>query len=207
MSPRGLTRLRRGLSNQLSRPSGPAGRLVAVAMNRGNRGLNERAIELLDVQPGSRVLDLGFGGGLSFSALIARGATVVGVDRAHDMVDAARAKHHEDVEAGRLTVLVAEVEDLPLEDASLDRVLTINTVYFWRSLDAGLSELRRVLAPGGTLVIGIRDGSVMKQVSLEVFTLRSPQALAAGLGAAGYEEVAITTSPDGATHLVRATRT
>jgi ubiquinone/menaquinone biosynthesis C-methylase UbiE len=176
-------------------------------MNRGNRGLNERAIELLDVQPGSRVLDLGFGGGLSFSALIARGATVVGVDRAHDMVDAARAKHHEDVEAGRLTVLVAEVEDLPLEDASLDRVLTINTVYFWRSLDAGLSELRRVLAPGGTLVIGIRDGSVMKQVSLEVFTLRSPQALAAGLGAAGYEEVAITTSPDGATHLVRATRT
>jgi arsenite methyltransferase len=175
-------------------------------MNRGNRGLNDRAIGLLDVKPGSRVLDLGFGGGVTFPALLERGAAVVGVDRARDMVDAAKVKHRADVEAGRLTVLVGEVETLPLQDAALDRVLTINTVYFWQDLAAGLRELHRVLAPGGMLVIGIRDGSVMKQVSPDVFTLRSPGALAAALEAAGFEEVVVKTAADGATHLLRATR-
>ena len=76
-------------------------------MNRGNRDLNDRAIARLDVQPGSRVLDLGFGGGLTFAPLWSRGATVVAIDRAEDMVDAAQVRFAEAVAAGRLELHVA----------------------------------------------------------------------------------------------------
>ena len=174
-----LARLRRIVSDQLSRPSGRLGRVVAAGMNRGNRAFNTRAIERLDVRPGTRVLDLGFGGGLTFAPLLERGATVVGVDRAGDMVAAAAARHRETIEAGRLAVHAGEVQALPLEDASVDRVLTVNTVYFWPDLAPGLRELHRVTAPGGRVVIGIRDGAVMDRVDPAVFTCarrrRSPR--------------------------------
>jgi 2-polyprenyl-3-methyl-5-hydroxy-6-metoxy-1,4-benzoquinol methylase len=85
-----IPRVAAALSRQLSHPSGTAGKVVARLMNRGNRKLNDQAIARLDVQRGSRVLDLGFGGGLTFAPLWERGATVVAIDRAEDMVAAAR---------------------------------------------------------------------------------------------------------------------
>jgi SAM-dependent methyltransferase len=201
-----IGRVRAAISRQLSLPSGRAGRVVAALMNRGNRGLNDRAIALLDVRPGHRVLDLGFGGGLTFAPLLAAGATVVGVDRAADMVRAARGRHEDDVAAGRLALHAGDVLALPLEDASVDRVITVNTVYFWPDLPAALAEIRRVLAPSGRLVIGVRDGSVMRQVNLEVFTLRTPAELATALEDAGLAGVSVHSAPDGATHLIAADR-
>lgn len=175
-------------------------------MNRGNRGLNARAIDLLDVGADTRVLDIGFGGGLTFAPLLARGATVFGVDRAADMVEAAENRHRQAVAAGRLILRTAEVQDLPLEDAAVDRVLTVNTVYFWPDLDLALREVRRVLAPGGRLVIGIRDGSVMQQVSPEVFTLRTPEELRSATKAAGFSVVRVSSAPDRKTHLIHGVR-
>ena len=68
-----ISRVSAALSRQLSHPSGATGKVVARVMNRGNRKLNDNAIARLDVQPGARVLDLGFGGGLTFAPLWDRG--------------------------------------------------------------------------------------------------------------------------------------
>ena len=175
-------------------------------MNRGNRAFNARAIEALDVQPGTRVLDLGFGGGLTFGPLLECGATVVGVDRAEDMVAAAASRHRADVEAGRVAVHTGDVLALPLEDAAVDRILTVNTVYFWPDLAPAVRELHRVLAPGGRVVIGIRDGSVMEGVDPAVFTLRPPTEIATALEAAGFTAAKVDTAPDGTSHLIAGSR-
>jgi SAM-dependent methyltransferase len=201
-----IARLRRLLSDQLSRPSGLAGRLVARGMNRGNREFNARAIERLDVQPGARVLDLGFGGGLTFAPLLERGATITGVDRAPDMVEAARSRFGAEIAAGRIALYAGEVQALPLADASVDLVLTVNTVYFWPDLAPAFAELHRVLAPGGRIVIGIRDGSVMERVDKAVFTLRPPQEIAGALGSAGFTGAQVHSASDGKSHLISATR-
>lgn len=189
---------------QLSHPRGAGGRVIAAAMNRGNRDLNARAVDLLDVRPSSRVLDLGFGGGLTLSPLLNRAASVTGVDRAPDMVTAAASRHADEVAAGRLDLHVAEVLELPLRDGSVDRIVTVNTVYFWRDLPAAFAEVRRVLEPGGRLVVGIRDGSVMKQVTPDLFTLRSPAVLAQALSDAGFDAAQVVSASDGKTHLVTA---
>jgi arsenite methyltransferase len=197
-----IARLRRLVSNQLSRPTGLAGRVVAAGMNRGNRAFNARAIEALDVKAGPRGQDHGIGGGLTFGPLLERGATVVGVDRAEDMVAAAASRHRADVEAGRLAVHAGDVTALPLGDAAVDRVLTVNTVYFWPDLAPALRELHRVLAPGGRVVIGIRDGSVMERVDPAIFTLRPAHEIAAALEAAGFTAAEVQSAPDGASHLI-----
>lgn len=194
-----ITRLRAAISRQLSRPEGRAGRVVAALMNRGNSDMNNRAIDLLGVGAGDRVLDLGFGGALTFPTLLDRGAIVVGVDRSQDMVDAAARRHGDAV-----TVLQGDIAALPLGDDEIDAILTVNTVYFWPDLPVAFGELHRVLKPGGRLVIGIRDGSVMEQVTPGIFTIRTPGALEDALRAAGFGEVATDTAADGKTHLLTA---
>ncbi len=194
------------LSRQLSHPSGAGGRVIARLMNRGNRDLNQRAIAQLDVRQGDRVLDLGFGGGLTFPPLWERGATVVGIDRAEDMVAAARVRFAAEVAAGRLELHAGEVARLPLGDGAVDRVLTVNTVYFWPDLDVAFREIRRVLAPSGRLVVAIRDMAVMQRLDPKVFTLRRPDELAAALRDAGFAEPGVQTPPDRKTHLIVATR-
>jgi SAM-dependent methyltransferase len=198
--------LRAALSRQLSHPSGAGGKVVARLMNRGNRDLNDRAIARLDVRPGERVLDLGFGGGLTFPALWERGATVVGIDRSVDMVAGARARFAAEVATGRLELHAGDVGRLPLADASVDRVLTVNTVYFWADLVTALREIHRVLAPGGRLVVAIRDMVVMRGLDPAVFTLRKPDELAAALRDAGFAEAAVETPPDRKTHVILAMR-
>ncbi len=201
-----LSRLSAALSRQLSHPSGRAGKVVAGLMNRGNRELNDRVIAWLDVRQGDRVLDLGFGGGLTFAPLWELGATVVAVDRAEDMVAAARTRFADAVAAGRLEVHAGDVARLPVPDASVDRVLTVNTVYFWADLAAAFREVRRVLVPGGRVVVAIRDMAVMQRLDASVFTLREPEELAAALRDAGFVDVGVETPPDRRTHLVVATR-
>jgi ubiquinone/menaquinone biosynthesis C-methylase UbiE len=121
-------------------------------------------------------------------------------------VAAAAERESEAVAAGRLRVLAGDASAIPLQDDEVDRVLTVNTVYFWPDLDAGLREIRRVLAPGGRVVIGIRDLAVMQRLSQDVFTLREPAELRSALERAGFAETAVQTLSTGAAHLVTGVR-
>ena len=164
--------------------------------------MNMRAIELLDVGPDTRVLDLGFGGGLAIEMLLAGGARVTGVERASDMVAAAKTRHAAEIATDRLSILEGDVAALPLPDASVDRVLTINTIYFWRDLPPALGEIRRVLAPGGVVLIGIRDGSEMKTVSREIFTIRPAAEIAQALRDAGFSDTWVESPSDHKVHYI-----
>jgi arsenite methyltransferase len=205
MVPR-LMSLSERISRQLSHPSGAGGRLIARLMNRGNRAVNAAAIERLELKADDRVLDLGFGGGLALVPLLATGARVTGLDRATDMVTAAERAHQEAASTGRLALVAGDVMSLPFDDGAFDAVLSVNTVYFWRDLPAALREIRRVLAPGGRLVLGIRDPEVMRRVSRDVFTIRPPQEVADAATAAGFAAVRVDSPADQRVHLVVATR-
>jgi arsenite methyltransferase len=151
--------MRRRLAAQLGHPRGLLGRVVAWGLNRGNRATNRRAVELLDVGPGHRALDLGFGGGVGLAALLAaRAASVAGADHSADAVRAAR-KHFGD----RVRVEQASVEALPFEDGAFDRVLSVHTIYFWPDAGAGARELFRVTAPGGRVVLAFMRGEEMRK--------------------------------------------
>lgn len=80
-------------------------------------------------------------------------------------------------------------------------MLTVNTVYFWVDLEAAFAEIVRVLDRGGRLVAGIRDPSVMRKVSREIFTIRQPDAIRAA-AEAGFAEVRLDSPVDAKVHYV-----
>ena len=102
-----------------------------------------------DFPEGARVLELGCGNGSMWKgqeALIRRCSELLLTDLSPAMVAAARQTLGE---WGPLRFAVADIQKLPFPDASFDAVIANMMLYHVPDLHAGLSELRRVLKPGG----------------------------------------------------------
>jgi SAM-dependent methyltransferase len=101
---------------------------------------------------GTAVLDLGTGPGTVALALARRGARVTGVDIAPEQIDAARRSAAEQGLGARTEFLVGPAEQTGLAAESFDLVMA-SQCWFWFDHDTALSEIARVLRPGGILVV------------------------------------------------------
>lgn len=158
-----LTPLSAAVARQLSRPSGWFGRTVMTRLlNRGNRQLIEATLAQLELEAGTRLLDVGFGGGLALELAHRRGVRrLAGVDFSEAAV--ARLRQRPGRLAGaELHVEVAAVEALPFDEPTFDAVVSTNTVYFWPDLTRSFAELRRVLRPGGRLALGFSGAAKLR---------------------------------------------
>jgi arsenite methyltransferase len=176
----GLSMPPRFVARQLSNPTGIAGSLIGRLMNRTNVRMNAFALAELDVAPSDRVLEIGFGGGLNLPTLIEQAAFVTGLDRSEDMV--------------------RSVEKLPFDTAVFDKICTVNTIYFWESVVAGVTEIARVLKPGGRVVIGFLPKERMDKGGFptDIFTARAPEEIVSALSGAGFKAVEVK-RPDATT--------
>ncbi len=104
-------------------------------------------MRLLRLKPGCRVLEVGCGGGAFLSRLKEAGCDAVGVDFLEEAVAATR----ELVE--QAAVFQADAARLPFEDSTFDRVVAHHLVEHLPDLPGALGEWKRVLTPGGTIVI------------------------------------------------------
>lgn len=143
------------------RPRGVLGRLGGAIMARTNRKVAAWAIDLLEVQPGDSVLEVGFGPGVAIQLLAnaVSSGHVVGVDSSEEMVEQAMARNARAIESGRVDLRRGSVEKLPFEDESFDKVLSINSMQVWPDAVAGLREIRRVMKAGGRIALGFTSHS------------------------------------------------
>ncbi|MFT3711844.1 MAG: class I SAM-dependent methyltransferase [Archangium sp.] len=137
---------------QFGNPTGWLGWVVGHAMAFKNRRRSEWALEHLELTETSRVLEIGFGSGADLARVIDRAphATHAGIDPSETMMRMAFQRVGGNVELHRGTAHV-----LPWNDASFDRVFSINSVQFWNDLVIGACEVLRVLTPGGLAALAI----------------------------------------------------
>jgi len=105
--------------------------------------LGAAVLELLAPRPGERILDVGCGEGTLTEQIVARGATVVGIDASQDMIDAARMRG--------LDVRLLNAETLPFEN-EFDAVFSNAALHWVRDHDALLDGVARALRRGGRFV-------------------------------------------------------
>jgi demethylmenaquinone methyltransferase/2-methoxy-6-polyprenyl-1,4-benzoquinol methylase len=124
--------------------------LITVLLSGGrDRHWKERLVRMAGVQPGTRALDLACGTGDIAFALAGRGAQVTGLDITYRMLQLATQKRS----AGSpVAFLAGDMTALPFAGGSFDVVTTGYGLRNVPRLDVALSEIHRVLRPGGLLL-------------------------------------------------------
>jgi SAM-dependent methyltransferase len=202
-------RLRRYLISQFHHPTGLVGRVAGWVMGHRSSNVtrNRWAVELLDVQPHERVLDLGCGPGVALAAFTERvtDGLVVGVDHSQVVLDQAARRNADAIAAGRLRLVNARAETVlaspdgagpgpdlgePPFDEPFDAALSVNSLGMWDDPDARLVALRRVLRPAGRLALVSQPRS--KDASADT-TRAAGAELADRLERAGFADIHTST--------------
>lgn len=112
-----------------------------------------KALEAIPVGPGSSLIDVACGTGLLAEMLLnARpDLRITGIDISPQMLE--RAQQRVPSQPGRIEWLVGHAEHLPVATEQFDVLTCTNAFHLVQDAQAALAEFRRVLKPGGTMVL------------------------------------------------------
>ncbi len=126
-------------------------------MEKHHISITEQTIRLMDLRPGERVLDLGCGAGWAtriLARLVADGpqgfGQVVGLDVSDEMVRRARSASRE---FENIMYIWGSAQEITWQENFFDKVLSVESFYYYSDQDRALAELFRVLAPRGRLYV------------------------------------------------------
>lgn len=180
------------IARQSRRPSGWLGEIVGRVMAFETASANEVAAERLGLRENESILEIGCGHGRTLARLARTGgAFLAGIDASEVMVRIARRRLHRWIGAGRAEVSLATSSALPYPDVRFDAALAVHVLYFWNDAVTDLREIRRVLRPGGRLLLGYRprDAETLAALPASVYALRSVEEVEGLLEKAGFAAI------------------
>ena len=188
--------------NQVRKPNGRLGKIIAKGMNRGHSKLAKWGISHLSLKSDFKILDIGCGGGANiknFAKIITNGK-VFGIDYSEMSVYVSRKINKKNIKKGIVEISQGSVSSLPFENNFFDLVSGFEAYYFWPDLIADLKEIYRVLKPSGYLLL-VNEGYIgdneekRKQAEnwakLGHFTIHAPEEYKEFLEKAGYSNIQI----------------
>jgi ubiquinone/menaquinone biosynthesis C-methylase UbiE len=185
-----MSTIRGAIVQQFGKPSGPLGVLAGFVMRvrPSNRLRNARTLDLLDIQPEDRILEVGFGPGVAVAraAELATAGKVVGVDHSELMLRQARRRNAKAIRAGRVELLLGSADALPRLEDRFDKVVAVNVYTFWKDPVSVLSGLRQVMNPGGVIALTLQP---RRRGATAGDTRVAAERMSASLRAAGFGEV------------------
>ncbi|MFX0557386.1 bifunctional demethylmenaquinone methyltransferase/2-methoxy-6-polyprenyl-1,4-benzoquinol methylase UbiE [Maribacter sp. CXY002] len=114
----------------------------------------KRLVNLLKKEQPNTILDIATGTGDLAIALLKTGAhKIIGLDISPGMLSVGKTKIKQNNLQNTIDMMVGDSENLPFDDSSFDAITVAFGVRNFESLEIGLSEIYRVLNPGGTLAI------------------------------------------------------
>ena len=152
-----------------------------------NEAMRTEAIDLLDPGDDDRVLDVGCGTGFATEGLLEHTERVHGLDQSRHQLERAWAKFGKN---DRVRFYRGDAERLPFADDAFDAVWSSGSIEYWPDPVAALREFRRVVRPGGgVLVVGpdAPHSSVFERVADAIMLFYDEDEADRMFDAAGFE--------------------
>ena len=175
-------------------------------MNSHHSKVTDWGLSHASVGKSDTILDVGCGGGRTISKLaaIASEGRVYGIDHSAASVAFAGKLNQASIANSQVEIQEASVSELPFPANTFDLVTAVETHFWWPDLLAGMSEILRVLKPGGTLLI---VAEVYGKANTSTARLSEKYTSASGMkllsvdehrelfSNAGYSDVQVVTEP------------
>ncbi len=149
--------IKQKLFANFAHPQGLLGRFAGriMATKRSNRERGAWAVGELDVAPDARVLEVGYGPGVTIAQLASgmTGGRIVGVDRSDVMLAQAQRRNKRAVASGNVELRVGDAQQLDVDLTDFDLILGINVWQFWTDQTATITALADRLSAGGRLAV------------------------------------------------------
>ncbi len=137
------------------KPQGDEGEQMLRRMNDSHAALTQWALDFFRFQESDQVLDIGCGGGATLARMAKHIETghLTGVDYSPVSVALSREWNAADIHVGKMEILEASVESLPFEQERFDKIITVESFYFWPNPAENLKEVLRVLKKDGVFLL------------------------------------------------------
>jgi cyclopropane fatty-acyl-phospholipid synthase-like methyltransferase len=171
---------------QFQHPRGPLGRVAGwvMATRPSNRERNRWTVDLLELSPGQRVVEIGCGPGVALGHCLAQveGGLVVGLDQSAAMIATAARRHGAALAEGRLILVHGNARAVGQLDGGFDRIFAVNVVQFIADRKALFALIRDRLKPGGRVAMTYQPRN---RNPTRADAVRMAEQIAADMAAAG----------------------
>jgi ubiquinone/menaquinone biosynthesis C-methylase UbiE len=178
---------------QFGKPRGLMGRIVGQLLAVKNQKRSKWVLALLDFKPSDHVFEVGFGPGVDVKRASAKAGFVAGIDYSALMVKMAQSRNALAVKQGRVVLKEASADDpLPFADETFSKIFSINCFQFWQVPSKSLQELKRLLQPGGLIVIAVQPRN---KGATDATSQRVGEKLVRLFDEAGFEQIQLKIQP------------
>ena len=165
------------IAKQLGCPDGELGLDVAQTMEISNFSMTDKGIQALALEGGEKVLELGHGNASHLRHLLQPYVTYCGLDISPLMKSEAERINAEYIKNRSASFHLYDGFNIPFEDNTFHKALTVNTIYFWKEPIKFLNQVCRVMKPGGQFTVVFGHKAFMKNLPFTKygFTLYTPK--------------------------------
>lgn len=165
----------RAIEQQLRCPSGAMGVEMGQRMNEFNQAMVLHTIRALEMQVEEVILELGHGNGGHLEYLLQQAPELEyhGLDISDTMHEQAKIINQQLIQQQNVDFQLYNGLKLPFEEQFFDKIMTVNTIYFWENHPQLMQEIGRVLKPQGKAIITFANRSYMEASPAvgELFTI------------------------------------
>ena len=143
------------ISGNPGKPVGEDGEKMLCRMNESHYAVTGWALEHWKIRENDRILDIGCGGGATLKRMSeeVRDGHLIGVDYSATSLELSGKTNAEALQQGKMDLVEASVEKLPFADNAFDKIITVESFYFWPDPAENLKEVYRVLKEQGTFLL------------------------------------------------------
>ena len=188
------------LAEQLQNPSGELGKIVAQNMSIGNLPMIQHSIDLLQLNAGENILEIGHGGAKHLTNILTKNSDCkyFGVDISPLMHQEAIENNQHYIDQKQADFCLYAGDFLPYDAHHFDKIFTVNTLYFIENLPNFFTDLYRICRPSARVCLTFADAAFMQTLPFTEFgfILRDTKQIIDEATKNGFNFVEISTDND-----------